>query len=137
MDALDRLPHGPEFRFVDRLLELDPGKNGVGEFTLRGDEVWLPGHFPGEPMIPGVLLIEAAAQLAGIVAQSDPDLGALPRLRLTAVNRAKIMGAIKPGETVELRASIEGRLQGLIQAKASAVVEGREILSCGLTLSGG
>ncbi|MGB0581872.1 MAG: 3-hydroxyacyl-ACP dehydratase FabZ family protein, partial [Limisphaerales bacterium] len=124
-EALSRLPHGSEFRFVDRLLELDPGKSGVGELKLRGDEAWLPGHFPGEPMIPGVLMIEAAAQLAGIVAQCDPELGALPRLRLAAVNRAKILGAIRPGETAVLRAQVEGRLEGLIQARATAELDGR------------
>ena len=42
-EALKSLPHGPEFRFVDRLLSLDPGKEGVGEYLLRGDEPWLPG----------------------------------------------------------------------------------------------
>ena len=45
--TLDLLPHGPEFRFVDRLLSLVPGKEGVGEYTVRGDEPWLQGHFPG------------------------------------------------------------------------------------------
>jgi len=71
--ALQRLPHGPEFRFIDRLIELEPGKRGVGQYTVRGDEPFLRGHFPGEPMMPGVLLVEAAAQLAGVLAQSDRD----------------------------------------------------------------
>ncbi|MFA6547132.1 MAG: beta-hydroxyacyl-ACP dehydratase, partial [Limisphaerales bacterium] len=71
--ALAFLPHGPEFRFVDRLTVLEPGVRGEGEYTVRGDEPFLRGHFPGDPMMPGVLLVEAAAQLAGIVAQSDPN----------------------------------------------------------------
>ena len=75
--ALSLLPHGPEFRFVDRLISLDPGKQGSAEFTLRGSESFLRGHFPGEPSFPGVLLVEAAAQLAGIVAQSDPAIAPL------------------------------------------------------------
>lgn len=134
--AAARLPHGAEFRFVDRVIALDPGKSGIGEFTLRGNEPWLPGHFPDEPMMPGVLLIEALAQLAGIVAQSDPEIGALPGLLLTAVTRAKIQGTVKTGETAILHAGVEGRLEGLIQARGRAEVAGREILSCGLTLSG-
>ena len=66
------LPHGPEFRFVDRLLSLTPGKEGVGEYLVRGDEYYLRGHLPGEPILPGVLLVEAGAQVAGMVAQEDP-----------------------------------------------------------------
>lgn len=78
VQALRALPHGPEFRFLDRLLALDPGRSGRAEYTLRGDEPFLRGHFPGQPLLPGVLLIEAAAQLAGVVAQSDPDVPPWP-----------------------------------------------------------
>ena len=67
--AVASLPHGQEFRFVDRVIALVPGVSGEGEYTVRGDEPFLRGHFPGDPLMPGVLLIEAAAQLAGIVAQ--------------------------------------------------------------------
>lgn len=134
--ALKHLPHGPQFRFVDRLTALDPGKSGAGEFTLRGDEPFLRGHFPGEPLLPGVLLIEAAAQLAGTVAQSDPQIPPLKNLRLTAVRGAKILGTAKPGETTTLEARITARMAGLIQASASATLRGQIILQTELTLSG-
>src|SRR3974377_630747 len=83
--ALARLPHGRGFRFLDRLVKLEAGKTGAGEYTVRGDEPFLRGHFPGQPMFPGVLLIEAAAQLAGAVAQCDPNIPPLPGLKLTAL----------------------------------------------------
>src|SRR5262252_9534963 len=83
--ALKRLPHGAEFRFLDRLVSLEPGRSGIGEFTVRGNEAFLRGHFPGEPLFPGVLLLEAAAQLAGTVAQSDPQISPLLGLKLTAL----------------------------------------------------
>src|SRR5213594_3380061 len=134
--ALSRLPHGPEFRFVDRLTALDPGKSGTGEYTVRGDEPFLRGHFPGEPLLPGVLLIEAAAQLAGTVAQSDPQIPPLKVLRLAAVRGAKILSTAKPGETVALEARITGRMPGLIQASVTASVAGRRVLQTELTLSG-
>ena len=79
-EALKLLPHGPEFRFLDRLLSLVPGKEAVGEYRVRGDEYYLRGHLPGEPIFPGVLLVEAGAQLAGMVAQKDPSLPPLPCL---------------------------------------------------------
>ena len=120
IDALKSLPHGPEFRFVDRVLRLVPGKEGVGEYLLRGDEWFLRGHFVGDPLFPGVLLIEAAAQLAGIVAQNDPIIPPLAGLKLTALRSVKILGTARPGEMVRLEARVTGRLGGLVQATADA-----------------
>ena len=134
--ALSLLPHGLEFRFVDRIISLVPGKEGSAEFTLRGDEPYLRGHFPGEPLLPGVLLVEAAAQLAGIVAQSDPAIPPLRGLKLTAIRNAKILGTARPRENVLLRAEVLGRMNHLIQASAAADVNGRTILETMITLSG-
>jgi 3-hydroxyacyl-[acyl-carrier-protein] dehydratase len=134
--ALSLLPHGPEFRFVDRLLSLVPGKEGTAEYTLNSGAAFLRGHFPGAPLLPGVLLVEAAAQLAGIVAQSDPAIPPLHELKLTAIRNAKILGTARPGETIVLRAQIAGRMNHLIQATASADVNGKTILETMITLSG-
>jgi 3-hydroxyacyl-[acyl-carrier-protein] dehydratase len=134
--ALAGLPHGPEFRFLDRLTELEPGVRGGGEYRVRGDEPFLRGHFPGEPIFPGVLLVEAAAQLAGTVAQSDPELGPLPGLKLTALRNVKILGTARPGDSIALEARVTGRLGNLVQAEASASVGGVIVLQASLTLSG-
>jgi len=134
--ALDSLPHGRDFRFIDRLTALDPGKNGRGEYTVRGDEPFLRGHFPGEPLFPGVLLVEAAAQLAGVVAQSDPAIPPLAGLKLTALRNVKILGTARPGEIILLEAKISGRLANLVQAQATARVSDIVCLTADLTLSG-
>ena len=134
--ALEFLPHGAEFRFVDRLTNLEPGQSGEGEYRVRGDEPFLRGHFPGEPIFPGVLLVEAAAQLAGVVAQSDPKIPPLKNLKLAALRNVKILGAAKPGETIQLEAKITGRLGNLVQAQATARLAGKIILTAELTLSG-
>jgi 3-hydroxyacyl-[acyl-carrier-protein] dehydratase len=134
--ALSALPHGPQFRFLDRLTALAPGQSGAGEYTLRGDEAFLRGHFPGQPLMPGVLLVEAAAQLAGVVAQSDPTIPPLKNLKLTAIRGAKILGTAVPGETIQLEARVLGRMGNLIQAQATARVGERLVLQVELTLSG-
>jgi 3-hydroxyacyl-[acyl-carrier-protein] dehydratase len=135
-NGLGFLPHGPEFRFLDRVLDLTPGKEGAGEYLVRGDEPFLRGHFPGNPILPGVLLIEAAAQLAGVVAQSDPAIAPLAGLKLTALRGVKIPGAARPGDVVRLEARVIGRLGQLIQAQASARVGDTLVLTAELTLSG-
>ena len=134
--ALAGLPHGPEFRFLDRLLSLEPGKSGAGEYAVRGDEPFLRGHFPGRPMMPGVLLVEAAAQLAGVVAQSDPAIPPLPGLKLTAIRGAKILGSAKPGEIIRFEARLLGRMGNLVHAQATASVSARTVLQVELTLAG-
>jgi 3-hydroxyacyl-[acyl-carrier-protein] dehydratase len=134
--ALASLPHGPEFRFLDRLTALDPGKSGAGEYQVRGDEPFLKGHFPSQPLLPGVLLVEAAAQLAGTVAQSDPQIPPMKSLKLTAMRAVKILGTARPGETVQLQAAVTGRLGNLVQARATASVNGVTVLQAELTLSG-
>jgi 3-hydroxyacyl-[acyl-carrier-protein] dehydratase len=134
--ALSLLPHGKEFRFVDRLTKLDGGKCGDGEYKVRGDEIFLRGHFPGEPIFPGVLLVEAAAQLSGVVAQSDAKISPLKNLKLTALRNVKILGAAKPGDTIQLHAKITGRLGNLVQTKAEARIGNEIVLTAELTLSG-
>jgi 3-hydroxyacyl-[acyl-carrier-protein] dehydratase len=134
--ALDRLPHGPEFRFVHRVVELEPGVSGCAEYLVRGDEYFLRGHFPNDPMMPGVLMVEAIAQLAGAVAQSDPSIPPFPTLRLTALRAVKIFGAATPGQKLTINAQIAGRLGNLIQARGKVAFDGNIIVEADLTLSG-
>lgn len=134
--ALSLLPHGPEFRFLDRLTALEPGKSGRAEYKIRGDEPFLRGHFPGEPIFPGVLLVEAAAQLAGVVAQSDPAIPPMAGLKLAALRQVKILGAAKPGQTLDLEARVIGRMGNLVQAQAEARAGNVVVMTAELTLAG-
>jgi 3-hydroxyacyl-[acyl-carrier-protein] dehydratase len=134
--ALAALPHGPEFRFLDKLVELEPGRSGSGTFTLQGTEHFLRGHFAGNPIFPGVLMIEAAAQLAGVVAQSDPAIAPLRQMKLTAVRGAKFLGTLQPGETLLLHATILSRMEHLVQAKVTGLVGARKVLDTEVILSG-
>lgn len=134
--SLVSLPHGPSFRFVDDLIELMPGQDGVGQYLVRGDEAFLEGHFPGAPLMPGVLLIEALAQVGGVVAQCDPAIAPLQNLRLTAVQQAKILGSAVPGETLRLQAKVLGRAPGLVMVEGTVTAGGRVLLTGRITLSG-
>jgi len=69
-DYLARLPHGEPFRFVSRIEQIKPGESARAVWSLKGDESFFAGHFPGNPLVPGVLISEALAQLAGIVGAS-------------------------------------------------------------------
>jgi 3-hydroxyacyl-[acyl-carrier-protein] dehydratase len=105
VQALSALPHGPEFRFIDELIELVPGVSAKAVWKLKGDEEFLRGHFPGAPLMPGVLMIEALAQLGGILVQTRPGEEPLKNLRLTAVRQIKILGSITPGQSLHISGS--------------------------------
>ena len=134
--ALRHLPHGPEFRFIDRVVSLDPGICGVAEYQVRGDEPFLAGHFPADPLFPGVLLLEAAAQLAGVVAQCDPARSPLPGLKLTAVRAVKFLGSARPGDRIRSEARIIGRMANLFQASVQSHVGSILLMQGEVTLSG-
>lgn len=136
-DPLAALPHGPDFRFIDALESLDPGRSATARYLVRGDEPFLPGHFPGKPIMPGVILIEAIAQLGGVVAQSDPEIPPLENLLLTGVRGAKILGAAVPGELLTVRAEVEGRLGGMIQIAGEVRVGDHLLATAKVMLSGG
>lgn len=134
--ALQALPHGPSFRFLDELKSLVPGREATAIYRVRGDEAFLEGHFPGNPMMPGVILIEAVAQLGGVVIQTDPEHPAMSDLRLTGVRAAKILGAAVPGNVLEIRAKVEGRLGGLVQIEGDVRGPDGILATAKVTLSG-
>jgi len=76
-DALQQLPHQPPFRFVSRLTRLDPGRSAEGVWTVSGQEDFFRGHFPGRPIVPGVLIAEALAQISGLAAHAPGGDGRL------------------------------------------------------------
>lgn len=131
------MPHGPEFRFVDVVVELDPGVRAVGNYLLKGSEDFLRGHFPAQPILPAVIMVEAIAQVAGIALQSDPFVPPMPDLRLTAIRSVKISGTAVPGERLTIEASVQGRMGNLVQATGRVRVGERTIAEGQVTLSGG
>lgn len=137
VQALSALPHGPEFRFIDELTELVPGVSGKAVWKLKGNEAFLHGHFPGAPLMPGVLMIEALAQLGGILVQTRPGETPLKNLRLTAVRQIKILGSITPGQSIHLRGTLQGMLDTLGQVSGDIRDDaGNVIVTGAVTLAG-
>jgi 3-hydroxymyristoyl/3-hydroxydecanoyl-(acyl carrier protein) dehydratase len=137
VQALSALPHGPSFRFIDELVEVQSGVSAIARWTLKGDEAFLEGHFPGNPMLPGVIMIEALAQLGGILAQSDRGDQPLKNVRLTAVRQFKILGSIPPGQTLTIQVKRDAVMPGLVQISGEITTsDGTKLATGSVVLSG-
>lgn len=111
------LPHRAPFVFVDEVIALAPGESATSRKTFAAAEPFFAGHFPGDPLVPGVILTEALAQTAGLAAgQAGRDF------RLTAIKAMKFLAAVRPDETVTLHAQKRGAVGGLWQFDVEAKV---------------
>jgi 3-hydroxyacyl-[acyl-carrier-protein] dehydratase len=118
----DVLPHRPPFLFVDEIVDVVPGVSAAGRWHLRGDEWFFPGHFPGRPTLPGVLMCEAIAQVGAIaVLLDDRFAGKLPLFG--GLDGARFRRQVGPGDTLEL--SVE---MGRMSARAGKGV-GKAVLN--------
>lgn len=131
-DALAHLPHGPGFRFLDRALRVEPGARGTFEVRLAADHPILQAHFPGAPLVPGVVLIEALAQAAGCVwGAAEPGLQGV---RLAEVSRARFRAPVGPGAAIRLDVEHVRTLGPLRRFAGTASVEGDVVAEAELTL---
>jgi 3-hydroxyacyl-[acyl-carrier-protein] dehydratase len=118
------LPHREPFLLLDEVLELEPGSHVVARKTVREDEWYLKGHFPGRPVMPGVLIVEAMAQAGAVAVLSEEENRG--RLALFAgIDDVRFKRIVEPGDELELRCELE-RVRGPIgKGKASAHVGGQ------------
>jgi 3-hydroxyacyl-[acyl-carrier-protein] dehydratase len=127
----DILPHRPPFLFVDEVTALVPGQSAEGTWHLTGEEWFWPGHFPGRPTLPGVLMCEAVAQLGAVAVLTDERYaGRLPLFG--GLDGARFRRQVGPGDTLELSVELD-RMSGRGgKGKGRASLAGKTACECEL-----
>ena len=126
---LERLPHRYPFLLVDRVLECRPGESIRALKNVTYNEPFFPGHFPGRPVMPGVMIMEALAQVAGILCFITADV--IPdentRFYFVAIDKARFRRPVVPGDQVLLIAQLERSLKGISRFSTKALVGDQEV----------
>jgi 3-hydroxyacyl-[acyl-carrier-protein] dehydratase len=126
---LERLPHRYPFLLVDRVLELHPGKSIRALKNVTYNEPFFPGHFPGRPLMPGVMIIEALAQTAGILA--FVTAGVVPnhetKFYFVGIDKARFRKPVEPGDQLILTVALERALKGIWKFSSTALVGDIEV----------
>jgi 3-hydroxyacyl-[acyl-carrier-protein] dehydratase len=127
-DPVGLLPHRPPFRFVDRVVELVPGERVDARYRVTGDEPFLAGHFPGRPLFPGVLQLEALAQAGAIGVLADQQYaGRLPLFG--GVEEVRFRRQVVPGDELALGVTLERLSSRGGWGSAVATVDGKTTCS--------
>jgi len=125
-EIMQILPHAYPFLLVDRIIEVEPGKRIVGIKNVTYNEPFFPGHFPGRPIMPGVLIIEAMAQTAGIlVSNSLPQKQYKTPVYFLGVDNVRFRKPVVPGDQLRLELEITKHRQSIWGFKGKALVEGK------------
>jgi 3-hydroxyacyl-[acyl-carrier-protein] dehydratase len=124
--VLAQLPHRYPFLLVDRVIECVPGKRIEAIKNVTVNEPFFPGHFPGRPVMPGVMILEALAQAAGILAFKTA--GVVPdeksRFFFVGIDKARFRRPVEPGDRLVLKATLERAIRGIWKFDTIAEVDG-------------
>jgi 3-hydroxyacyl-[acyl-carrier-protein] dehydratase len=125
---VDRLPHGPAFRFVTKINQVKPNESIEGIWTVTGSETFFAAHFPGRPIVPGVLLAESLAQLSGLLVGDAGQHGALAHVDI------RFEKAIVPPTDILLKSKLAKHIGALWQFQVSASIGENTAAEGSLTL---
>ncbi|MBN8734949.1 MAG: 3-hydroxyacyl-ACP dehydratase FabZ [Xanthomonadales bacterium] len=128
------LPHRYPFLLVDRVIDFTPGKNIVAIKNVTLNEPFFQGHFPGHPVMPGVLIVEALAQASGLlIGLSGTHANKDDRIfYLAKVDNARFLKPVVPGDQLRLEVQLKRLLRGMGLFTARAVVDGKDAATCEL-----
>lgn len=129
VSAIHRLlPHRYPFLLVDRVVEYEPGRRVLCHKNVSANEAYFQGHFPGHPVMPGVLVIEALAQAGGILSHLTQGAGSEGRLSyLVKVDEARFSRMVVPGDRLELEVTIRRAIRNMTQYAGVARVDGEQV----------
>lgn len=120
------LPHRPPFLLVDRIIELEAGKRIVGIKNVSINEPFFPGHFPGHPVMPGVLIIESMAQVACVLAILSSDESVRSKVTyFTGIDSAKFRKPVFPGDQLRLEVEAVNCKRGIWYFNGRVFVDGK------------
>jgi len=120
------LPHRYPFLLVDRILELELGKRVVGIKGVTINEPFFPGHFPGHPIMPGVLILEAMAQVGAVLLMRSLDARAEKKvIYFTGIDRARFRRPVVPGDQIRFEVEILQLRRQMCRMRSGAYVEGK------------
>lgn len=127
------LPHRYPFLLVDRIVEVEPGKRIVGVKNVTINEPFFQGHFPGQPIMPGVLIIEAMAQAGGLLVKKTMDIPEDKLMFFLGIDRAKFRRPVVPGDQMRLELEVISLHSRFSKVKGRAFVEGNLVAEAELT----
>jgi beta-hydroxyacyl-ACP dehydratase FabZ len=127
------LPHRYPFLLVDRILEVQPGKKVVGLKNVTANEQFFNGHFPGHPIMPGVLIIEAMAQVAGVGLLTTVDNPEEKVPYFARIEDARFKHPVKPGDQLIFEVEVVKLRRGIGKVAAKALVDGEIVTEATLT----
>jgi 3-hydroxyacyl-[acyl-carrier-protein] dehydratase len=120
------LPHRPPFLLVDRVVAFEPGRKLVGWKAVTMNEPFFPGHFPGRPVMPGVLILEALAQSAALLAMMSLGPSEAGKLTfLMGIDGARFRRPVVPGDRLELHVEVTKQKGAVWKERGTAVVDGQ------------
>jgi len=123
-EILQRLPHAFPFRMIDRILEIEKGKKAIALKNVSIDEPYFLGHFPKDPVMPGVLILEAMAQTGGLAFQSSFESGGEGIPVLARVEEFRLKRKVIPGDQIIIEAEVLHIFSNLAKVRVLARVQG-------------